>query len=58
MDDSLAALTKAKQVRKQVEALNAASIPFRMVSGRPVVLESDISPVTKSETRPKVRKLG
>lgn len=57
-DKQLADLTRAKRVKKQVEVLTAARIPFRMVNERPVVLVSDLQTVAESTTRPKVRKLG
>jgi hypothetical protein len=50
-------LTKAKQVQKQVAVLTRDGVPFKMVAGRPIVMESALAPVAESTARPKVRKL-
>lgn len=57
-EDQVAELTKRKRPRAQIEVLVRDGIPFRMVAGRPVVMESALEPVQQSATRPKVRKLG
>ena len=57
-DDQLARLTKKKHIKAQVSVLVAAGIPFAMVAGRPVVVESSLQPMQQSQPRPQVKKLA
>ena len=51
-DEQLVQLTRRKQPSAQIRALVAAGIPFKVVSGRPIVVLSDLDGSGK-----KVRKL-
>ena len=57
-DEEVAALTKRKRPSDQVKILLRDGVPFRMVAGRPIVLESALEPVAHSDARPRVRKLA
>lgn len=41
-DEQLVQLTRRKQPSAQIRALVAANIPFKVVSGRPIVVLSDL----------------
>ena len=51
-------LTGKKQVGAQVKVLVRDGVPFKMVGGKPIVMESALHPVPQSSARPQVRKMA